>query len=174
MNTREQRLMIGLLIVLLGGIAYLGFDQLNGWKRRLDVESRQFQAAKAEADDMLSKESLWRERAAWLAQTEPSFGNRKDAELALINLIQESAGKHGVTILKNQPTDPVDLEDMIAATMIVDGKADLDKAMEWLHDLQQPSAFLSIPSLRIMPDQEDTSKVLISINLQKWFRKAQS
>jgi type II secretory pathway component PulM len=174
MNTREKRLMIGLLVVLLGGIAYLGFSQLNGWKRRLDVESRQLETAKAEAADMLSKEKLWQERAAWLAATEPSFGNRKDAELALINLIQESAGKHGITILKNQPTDPVDLDDMIAATMIVDGKADLEKAMEWLHDLQKPSAFLSIPSLRLMPDQEDTSKVLISINLQKWFRKSQS
>jgi hypothetical protein len=46
--------------------------------------------------------------------------------------------------------------------------------MDWLHDLQKPSAFLSIPSFRLMPDQEDTSKVLISINLQKWFRKTQS
>ena len=174
MNTREKRLMIGLVVLLLGGVAYLGFDRLNGWKKRLDVEARQFEAAKAEAADMLSKEKLWQERAAWLSKTEPAFANRKDAELALINLIQESAGKHSVTILKNQPTDPLDLDDMIAATMIVDGKADLEKVLEWLHDLQQPSAFLSIPSLRILPDQEDTSKVLISINLQKWFRKAQS
>lgn len=174
MNTREKRLMIGLLVLLLGGVAYLGFGQLNAWKHRLDVETRQFEIAKAEATDMLSQEKLWKERAAWLAKTEPSFANRKDAELALINLIQESAGKHSITILKNQPTDPVDLDDMIAATMIVDGKADLEKVMEWLHDLQTPSAFLSIPSLRLLPDQEDTSKVLISINLQKWFRKSQS
>ncbi len=174
MNSREKNLMIGLLVVLLGGVAYLGFDQLNGWKHRLDVEQRQLGVAKAEAEDMLSQESLWKERAAWLVQTEPSFGNRKDAELALINLIQDSAGKHSVKIVKNQPSEPVDLEDMIAATIIVDASADLEKVMEWLHDLQQPSAFLSIPSLRLMPDQEDTSKVLISINLQKWFRKTQS
>lgn len=174
MNTREKRLMIGLLALLLCGVAYLGFDQLNGWKKRLDVETRQFEIAKAEATDMLSQEALWKERASWLTKTEPTFGNRKDAELALINLIRDSAGKHGVDLPKVQPTEPVDLDDMIAATVIVDGKAELEKVMEWLHDLQQPSAFLSIPSLRIMPDQEDTAKVLISINLQKWFRKTQS
>ena len=123
---------------------------------------------------MLSKEKLWQERAAWLTKTEPTFANRKDAELALINLIQESAGKHSVTIKKTQPTDPVDLEDMIAATVFVDATAHLETMMEWLHDLQKPSDFLSIPTLRLLPDQEDTSKVLISINLQKWFRKAQS
>lgn len=174
MNTREKRLMIGLLVVLLGGVAYLGFDQLNAWKRRLDADVRKLDVARAEAEDMLSQEGLWKERAAWLTKTEPSFGNRKDAELALLNLIQESAGKHSVKIVKNQPSEPVDLGDMIAASMIVDCQADLEKVLEWLHELQQPSAFLSIPTLRLLPDQEDTSKVLISINVQKWFRKAQS
>lgn len=174
MNTREKRLMIGLLVMLLCGVAYLGFDQLNTWKRRLDVEARRLEVAKAEAEDMLSQETLWRERGAWLTKTEPSFGNRKDAELALLKLIQESADKHNVKILKNQPSEPVDLGDMIAASMIVDCQAELEKVMGWLHDLQQPSAFLSIPNLRLLPDQEDTSKVLISINLQKWFRKASS
>ncbi len=174
MNTREKQLMIGLLVLLLGGIAYLGFDQLNNWKKRLDVEARRLEIAKAEANDMLSKEKLWQERATWLAASEPAFGNRKDSELALINLIKETAGTQNVALPKIQPTEPLDLEDMIAATVIVDAKADLDKMMEWLHDLQKPPSFLSVPTLRLMPDQEDTSKVLMSINVQKWFRKVSS
>ena len=172
MNTREKRLMIGLLVLLLGGIAYLGFDQLNTWKHRLDVEARKLETAKAEVTEMMSQEKLWQERAGWLAKSEPEFGNRKDAELALIDLVTKSTGKHTVTVKKVQPTEPVDLDDMIAATVIVEATADLEKMMEWLHDLQQPPSFLSIPTLRLLPDQEDTSKVLISINLQKWFRKA--
>ena len=94
--------------------------------------------------------------------------------MALIKLIQDSAAQNEVTVLKNQPTEPVDLSDMVASTMLVEIKADLDKALRWLHQIQQPSAFLSIPSLRILPDQEDTAKVTISINVQKWFRKSQS
>ena len=172
MKSSEKRLLIGLIAVLLGGVAYLGFDRLNGWKKRLDAETRQLDIARQEANEMLTKEKFWLERAAWLTKSEPAFGNRKDAELALINLITESAGRHSISIKKTQPTDPVDLGDMIAATMMVDATADLEKMMEWLHALQTPTDFLSIPTLRLMPDQEDTSKVLISINLQKWFRKA--
>lgn len=174
MNTREKRLMMGLLTVLLCGIAYLGFDQLNGWKRRLDVEARKLEITKVESEEMLAQEKLWNERSGWLTSTEPAYGNRKDAELALLKIIEESMGNHSVTKKKTQPTDPVELDDMIAATMIVEGSGDLEKVMAWLHDLQKPSAFLSIPTLRMLPDQEDTSKVLISLNLQKWFRKTES
>lgn len=172
MRTSEKRLLIALIAVLLGGVAYLGFDRLNQWKKKLDAETRQLDVARQEANDMLTTEKKWLERAEWLKKSEAAFSNRKDAELALINLITESAGRHNVSIKKTQPTDPVDLGDMIAATMMVDATADLEKMMDWLHSLQKPTDFLSIPALRLMPDQEDTSKVVISINLQKWFRKA--
>ncbi|MBX7210550.1 MAG: type II secretion system protein M [Verrucomicrobiaceae bacterium] len=171
MNTREKKLFIGLLVVLLGGIAYLGFDHLHNWKRRLDAEERKLGVTEAEVTDMMKQETLWKERSAWLAGAEPAYGNRKDAELALIQLVEDSTGRHTVTVTKKQPTEPVDLGDMIAATMLVEAKADLEKMMEWLHDLQKPPAFLSIPTLRLLPDQEDTAKVSISINVQKWFRK---
>jgi hypothetical protein len=174
MNTREQRLMIGLLVLLLGGIAFLGFDQLAIWKKRLESRSRELAVVKAESEELLAQEKLWETRSEWLKTAQPPFQNRKDAELALIRLIEESADKHQVTILKNQPNEPVDMVDMVASTMLVEIRADLEKALRWLHDLQQPATFLSIPSLRILPDQEDTAKVMISINLQKWFRKAES
>jgi hypothetical protein len=174
MNTREQRLMIGLLVLLLGGIAYLGFDQLAAWKKRLESRNRELAVVKAEAEELLAQEKLWQSRSEWLGKSQSPFENRKDAELALIKLIQDSAAQNEVTILKNQPTEPVELEDMVASTMLVEIKADLDKALRWLHQIQQPSAFLSIPGLRILPDQEDTAQVTISINVQKWFRKSQS
>ena len=174
MNTREQRLMIGLLVLLLGGIAYLGFDQLAAWKKRLESRDRELAIVKAEAEELLAQEKLWQSRSEWLGKSQSPFENRKDAELDLIKLIQDSAAQNEVTILKNQPTEPVELENMVASTMLVEIKADLDKALRWLHQIQQPSAFLSIPGLRILPDQEDTAQVTISINVQKWFRKSQS
>lgn len=174
MNTREQRLAIGLLIVLLGGAAWLGFDQLNSWKRRLNVAAAKLKSEAAETDELLRQEKTWQARLAWLANSQPLFTNRKEAEFALIDLIIQSAKKNGVEIVKNQPADPVDRPDLVAPTMIVDAKGDFDKVNQWLHDLQKPEAFLSIPALRLLPDQEDTSKVVISLSLQKWFRKTQS
>lgn len=174
MNTREQRLAVGLLVVLLGGGAWLGFDQLGAWKRRLDMTSAKLANETAQTDELLKQETIWQARAGWLTKLQPVFGNRKDAELALIDLIQESARKHDVSIVKNQPAEPTDRPDLVAPTMIVDAKADLEKIMEWLHELQKPEAFLSIPALRLLPDQEDASKVVISLSVQKWYRKSTS
>lgn len=174
MNTNEKRLLIGLLVLLLGGLGYLGFDQLSGWKRKLDEKARKLGSERSFAQELLAQEKRWQARSAWLTESQPPFSNRKDAELALVNLITDSAKEHDVTILKNQPSEPLDLEDMVAATMLVDAKADMEKMMAWLHDLQKPLSFLSLPAVRLMPDQEDTSKVLITFSLQKWFRKTQS
>ena len=98
MKSSEKRLLIALIAVLLGGVAYLGFDRLNQWKKRLDGETRQLDIARQEANDMLATEKKWLERAEWLKKSETAFSNRKDAELALINLITVSAGKHNISI----------------------------------------------------------------------------
>jgi hypothetical protein len=40
----------------------------------------------------------------------------------------------------------------------------------WLHDLQKPDAYISIPILTMVPNEEDTSQVVVKMNIQKWFR----
>ncbi len=173
MNKREKFLALGLSIVLVAGLVWLGVMRLNVWKKNLDSQALDVERTKVEAEELLSQEQLWEARSGWLDKSQKPFGARKDSELALIKFIEESAKSHNVTI-KVQPAEPVERTDLIALTMVVEAHAEMENVMRWMHDLQQPATFLAIPALRMLPDAEDTAKVSASLNIQKWFQKNKS
>lgn len=172
MNRREKTLAVLLLVVLVAGLAWLGFFQLSKWKKDLDARQWDLEKANVEAQDLLAQDALWQARSGWLEKSQPALANRKESEVGLVNAIQESAKKHDVALNRVQPADPVERPDLFALVAVVDAKADLEKVLAWLHDLQEPGEFISIPALKMLPDPEDTAKVNLSFNLQKWFRKA--
>ena len=172
MTAREQRLALGFATILIAGVAWIGFEQLMAWKKRLDAKGRELAVVQAEAAELLAQKALWDERSGWLAKQQPAFTNRADSENSLLSIVTDSIGKIGLKVLKTQPTEPLERPGMVAATIVVDVKAELEKIMKWLYDLQQPSAFLSIPAMRLIPDPEDTSQVIISLSIQRWFKKS--
>lgn len=171
MTAREQRLALGFATLLIGGVAWIGFEQLMAWKKRLDAGARSLEVVKAEAEELLAQQSLWDERTGWLAKQQPAFTTRADSENSLLGIVNESVSRNGLTILKTQPTEPIERPGMVAATIVMDVRAELEKVMRWLYELQQPSAFLSIPAMRLIPDPEDSSKVILSLSVQRWFKK---
>jgi hypothetical protein len=42
--------------------------------------------------------------------------------------------------------------------------------MNWLHELQQPGHFITVPAMTITPNDEDTSKIEVNMRIEKWFR----
>jgi hypothetical protein len=174
MTPREQRLALGFVILLLGGGAWIGYEQLMRWKARLDAKAVEIEVMKSESAELLAQQGVWDQRSGWLAEKQTAYKNRADADNSLLGIVTETAGRHGVTIKRNQPADPIERPGMVASTMIVEAGGEMEKVMRWLHDLQQPAAFISVPALRLIPNAEDTAKVDISVSVHRWFKKPSS
>lgn len=169
MTAREQKLGIGFAIALLLGGAFVGFKQLQSWKLRVDTRAIHLDSVRTEAEELLSKKTLWEERSKWLSEKQPLFTKRSDADLALLNLVRDSAAKFDVTV-QPQPTEAIERAGLTSANMVVAAKGDFKAVMQWLHSIQEPIAFISISSLTLVPNEQDTSQVDLTMSIQKWFR----
>jgi len=170
MTASEQRLALVLGAVIAVGGAFIGLTQLKAWKLRVDARSLEVQARRAEADELLAQQAFWQSRSAWLDEQQPLYTRRSEADLGLLELIQSSAAKHSVTLTQNQPVAPSERPGLTSANMNVEARATWEAMNRWLHELQQPATFLSIPALTMTPNDEDTAEVIVNMNLQKWFR----
>lgn len=169
MTKREQRLGLGFGVLLLVGGAFLGLTKLKTWKQRVDVRSLSLDTRLAEATDLLAEKDSWEQRSAWLLEKQPLYTKRSEADLTVLNLIRESAASHNVTV-QVQPVEPSERPGMTSSNMTVEAKGDLAAALKWLHGIQEPNSFISIPALSMIPNEEDTSQVIVNMTVQKWFR----
>jgi hypothetical protein len=174
MTARERTLALGFVSILLAGGGLLAVLQLKEWKQRVDDAEYDLEMLRAEAEILMSEKDLWLKRAEWIRGKQPAFTTRRDADTELNRLVQESMTARNVEVVQNQPSEPTELPGLFASTMMVQGRTDFTSAMSWLYDLQQPGSFISIPSIAITPNDEDTSQVNISLVLQKWYSKADS
>lgn len=174
MTARERTLAIGLISVLLAGGTLLAGIQLKNWKMRVDDAEYDLELRRAEAEILLEQKDLWVKRAEWITGKQPLFTSQRNSDEDLLTLIQNTGSARSIEIKQNQISNPAELPGMVASTITVQGQADFQTAMSWLYDLQQPGSFVSIPSISITPNDEDTSQVNIAFVLQKWYRKTDS
>lgn len=170
MTASEQRLALALGAVIAIGGAFIGLTRLKSWKLHVDARSLGVQTRRAEADELLSQQAFWLTRQAWLEEKQPLYTRRSEADLGLLEIIQNSAAKHNVTLTQNQPVAPSERPGLTSANMKVEARATWEAMNRWLHELQQPETFLSIPALTMTPNEEDTTEVIVNMNVQKWFR----
>lgn len=170
MNAREQRLALGFVAIVVLGGAFVGFKQLTKWRHGLDQKEIEVDARRIEADALMSQRDFWDQRSDFLSSEQPEYTNRKDADVNLLKTIQDSSDAHKVKITRNQPTEPIEINGLKAATVVVEASGDLKAVMEWLYELQKPTSFVQIPAITIRPNDETPSEVFVNMNLEKWFR----
>lgn len=170
MTASEQRLALGLGAVLVIGGAFIGLTKLKSWKLRVDARAVEVQSRKLEADELLAQQELWSERLAWLEKKQPLYTRRSEADLSLLDLIQNTAAKHSIRLTQNQPVAPSERPGLTSSNMNVEARGGWEAINRWLHELQKPEAFISIPALTMTPNEEETSEVVVNMNVQKWFR----
>jgi hypothetical protein len=59
---------------------------------------------------------------------------------------------------------------MTSANLTLELRGEMKPVLEWFYELQKPEAFITIPALTIVPNEEETSEIIVNMNLQKWFR----
>lgn len=170
MTASEQRLALALGVILIGGGAFLGLNKLKAWKQNVDAHAADVTARRAEADELLSHQDFWDQRSAWLAEKQPVFTKQGESISNVISLADELASKHSVSIPLKQPNEPVERAGMTAAVVTLKVEGEMKPVMNWLHELQQPTHFVSVPAMTITPNEEDPSKIEVNMRIEKWFR----
>jgi type II secretory pathway component PulM len=171
MNNRELRLLMAFGLLLLLGGGFVGYKLLGQWKKKIETREQEVQMGKVEAEELLTQEAFWTERAQWLNQKQPKYISQKDSDNELADLIVESAKTHGINLgarSQEQP-EPHGSSTAVAVT-ITEAKAPYEKMLRWLHSLQRPDGFLAITGITLKPDVEDTSLLYATdLRIQKWY-----
>lgn len=170
MTANEQRLALGLgAVVVLGG-AFIGLTKLRTWKHSVDVSSIEMETRRVEAEELMAQKDFWNERFTWLTEKQPLFTNRGEVDGNFLSQLEDSAAARGVKLQQTQPREPSERAGLVSSTFSIEAIASWEVMNQWLHDLQKPDAYISIPSLTMVTNDEDTTMVIVSMNIQKWFR----
>lgn len=170
MTGSEQRLALGLGAVVIIGGAFLGLTKLKAWKGRVDARAVEVESRRVEADDLMAQKDFWNERFTWLTEKQPVFTRTGEASNGFLEQLETTSAAHSITLEQTQPIEPSDRAGITSATFTIQASGDWEAMNRWLHDLQKPDAYISIPSLVMTPKEDDTSKVVVRMNIQKWFR----
>lgn len=171
MTASEQRLGLGLISVVVIGGAFIGLTKLKTWKQTVDARSLEVESRRMEAEDLMAQKEFWNERFGWLTEKQPVFTRRGDVDGSFLQHLETMASTHGVSIKQIQPIEPSERAGLISSTFTIQAQADWPTMNKWLHDLQQPEAFISIPTLTMTVNDEDTTQVIVTMNVQKWLRQ---
>ncbi|GEP42903.1 hypothetical protein [Brevifollis gellanilyticus] len=170
MTASEQRLALGLGVILIGGGAFIGLNKLKTWKQHVDGHAAEVFSRRAEADDLLSRQDFWQQRSAWLAEKQPVLDTPGKAITNVIALADELASKHSIEIPIKQPNEAVERAGMSAAVVTLKVEGEMKPVMNWLLELQQPTNFVSVPAMTITPNEENPQKIEVNMRVEKWFR----
>jgi hypothetical protein len=170
MTSSEQRLALGLGLVLIGGIAFIGLTKLKSWKSRVDIHAMEMESRRTEADELLSQQDFWNQRSTWLIEKQPLYTKAGEASTSILNLVDELAAKNGVKITQKQLTEASERVGLTSANVTLEVRGEMKPVLTWLYELQQPGNFIGIPAMTVTPNEEDTAEVIVNMNVQKWFR----
>ena len=170
MTASEQRLALGLGAVVVIGGAFLGLTKLRAWKQTVDLRSIEMETRRLEADDLLAQKDFWNQRFTWLTEKQPLFRTRGEMDTGFLEQLEESAKSYGVDLRQIQPIEPSERAGIVSSTFTIEAIGDWESMNKWLHSLQKPDSYISIPILTMVPNDEDTTMVIVTMNIQKWFR----
>lgn len=170
MTANEQRLALGLGAVVVIGGAFIGLTKLKSWKQSVDVRSIEVETRRLEAEDLLAQKEFWNERFTWLTEKQPLFTRRGEVDRVFLEQLEASADSHQIKLPKIQPIEPSERAGIVSSTFNLEAHGGWKEINEWLHDLQKPESYISIPSMTMTVNNDDTTQIIVNLNIQKWFR----
>jgi hypothetical protein len=170
MTASEQRLAMGLGIVLIAGSAFIGLTKMKSWKLRVDAQAIEVASRKLEAETLMEQKQMWQQRSEWLTEKLPAFTRRGEVDNQFLELLQSTSSAHGVSLSQTQPVTPTERIGLTSSSFNVQAQGEWAAMNHWLHDLQKPDAYVRIPSLTLSSNEQDTKEVTVNMNIQKWFR----
>ncbi len=169
LSKSERRLMgvMAGLVTLLLNVAVLKYFLST---RTQLVQQRAQKTEICESLRLLTQNSvLWEDRAQWVQKRQPKLEGEQAEGNALLNLLKNSASKHGVTLSKQQLVPAKTDSGSIAVPVECELRANWKSMCSFLSEIQSPDRFIVIQQSRLRIDPTDATQMLCNITVAKWF-----
>ena len=168
MNRRERVLsmIVGAALFLL--VNWIVWSWLLGSleQTRSDLATRK--SARAQQSVFLKERSMWEKREAWLKKQQPALKGPGEAS-TLLDQVKEIAGKHNV-LIENPNLGGVDSTPTHQATFVsIETKSPWQPLVRFLHDVQQPEAFVVFESVNLQIEPSDPTMMRGKFKIARWF-----
>lgn len=170
MKQSEKVLGIILLLVLFAGANFILFHRVMKKKDAMELQHHELGLKRAEIEGLMEMKHQIFQYKDWLDANQPVYTKQSVAEAELLALANSSEGFE-VDVFHRDLKDPVELPDMVEASIIIKCTGQLGGTLRWLYSLQKPDKFRVIQNFDMTPDKEDKTIVNCSFILKIWYRK---
>ena len=169
LNRREQILSLivaGALFLLLN--LFIWSSLLGAAKNaRSDIASRK--AARAQQNVFLEERKLWEKRDKWLAKNQPALKSPVEAS-ALLDQVKQIAGKHQIQLVNPAIGSGDSTPHYQAVFASVETKSPWPPLVHFLHEVQQPEAFVVFENVQLAIDSADPTMMKGKFKIARWFK----
>ena len=169
LNRREQILSLivaGALFLLLN--LYIWSALLGAARNtRADVAARK--AARTQQHVFLEEEDMWEKRDTWIANNQPALKSPGEAS-ALLDQVKQIAGKHNIQLLNPAIGTGDSTPHYQAAFASVETKSPWPPLVKFLHEVQQPEAFVVFENVQLAIDSADPTMMRGKFKIARWFK----
>lgn len=182
MNPREQRLLAAFLLVIVATISWLGYGRLKEAQEEM-LQQTQSLLAEAERDQNFldAYEGELSGARDWLAERLGPPLPQEQAQIKLLNAVEESAKSASLTLTGAKfmsPLDPKEKDEkkkdgqatgllLARYTATVTGSEGF--IYPWLANFHNPDQLRCISGLTIKPDKDDETIVVCEVEFGQWY-----
>jgi hypothetical protein len=170
LTSKEKRLLVGLLGALFVLANVIGLQALLNRQRDLRASIAQLQQEIEFGRGLLAEKDYWDERAAWLAENQPTddTSTTQDDE-KFYDFVESSARESGLEFAAGTPGAAVSQGAYVQINYAAKVKGKLEALVKWLNLLQQPKEFRAIRQISIKSDAEPPG-IVCDIDVARWYR----
>jgi hypothetical protein len=171
-TTNSEKFLLGVLAtVILGGLIFFGGKAFIRRQQALDLERASLRADQAEAIVDLQQKPLWTQRAQWIKDNEPPFGDEGDTRAQVLNFVVKGARDHHLEIVDQNLGDVAHGPGGVKVNAEVKVKGSMEALCRWLAELQKPASFYAVDLFSLKADADEKS-MDCTLRLSRYFRDA--
>lgn len=156
--TKNEKVLGGLFLLLgVGLLLLLLATSARRWIQRGQTEARDLRARLVEARQWIDEEPVWSARAEWLRANPLPAWQEDQSEAELIQKIQESLGREGITINSQRLLAASSQAGRHEIGVELSLKGTTTQIVRWLHTIQQPGEFIHIRQINLRADPDKTN-----------------
>lgn len=169
--TKSEKSLLGLLALVIFGIAAVfGYGAFTQKQKKLDFERKSLRADQAEAEVDLQQMPLWVERAKWIKDNEPPFGEEGNTRAQVLNFVVKGARDHHLEILSQNLGDVQHGPGGVKVNAEIKLKGGMEALCRWLAELQKPMGFYAVDLFSLKADQDQKSMVC-TLRVSRYFKE---
>ena len=174
MKPSERRLLLILGMLALVCVTAVLVQRLLMLQRATERRAHSLELRKMESSTMLAEADLWKARLEWLRHHQPPMSSENQASEELLEAMLSLANKYHLDVQKKQlhEVSGVSSYREVGVTLTVLGA--LPDVFRWMHSLLTPDSFRLVAQLKVLPDDKDASKVLVTVRINRRHSPASS